>query len=295
MSNDDVLNEIKKSYTNRKRPLIPFIGAGFSKNAQFQEGSKSPDWKEFVEYLSGTVSLNDRQKEYLKTVADPMLATEYCIATQIADLKTNVKWTNECKKKLGKIVTDYFNTLILENPENVSDVHITLVKKFNTIYTSNWDELLEKALDNHIGKNNYNVYYNYDKFLKKDIDHSKNKLIKIHGCVKDSPEYKSLIATRSTYYNSMLYKYPMYVKFQHDIAFNDFVFIGFSFADQNITYLLQEISDMKTRTLKNKNHKIFFVSTDDYDQIQYRLFKNSFGVDVYYCEVDQLNSFLNSL
>ena len=132
--NNAVLDKIGNSYFIEDR-LIPFIGAGFSKNAKLKNCKEYPDWKEFVDDLYG----NDKKRQF----QDPLLNTEYWIVRNILE-PSPINWRQECRMLLGNRIDIFFKKLELKN-NKVSNEHQILVDKFNTIYTSNWDDLLEKS------------------------------------------------------------------------------------------------------------------------------------------------------
>ena len=88
----------------------------------------------------------------------------------------------------------------------------------------------------------------------------------------------------------MINMHPLYLKFQHAVSFHDFIFIGFSFEDPNISYLLQQLNFMKTRTLTTEmkdNHNIFLaMPSKTYDENEKStlrsLFQKSFGIEIYF-------------
>lgn len=286
--NDAVLGKILASYSDNR--LIPFVGAGFSKNAKLRNGNEYPGWDEFVDKLYGGKSKRESNDPFYK-YKEPLLSTEYWIAHDISSGNNGyVKdWHKECRKRLGEKVKKYFDTLVLKY-NWVSQEHHILVNKFNTIYTSNWDDLLEKALEGCCKSDKYGVFYKYSDFHDKVKLKKEKHIIKIHGCLTDNKKYASLVATRSDYYDRMENVNPMYLKFQHAVSFYDFIFLGFSFVDTNIGYLLQQLNFMKIRTLKTKeksNHNIF-LAMDHKEKYEKKkstlrsLFQKSFGIEIYF-------------
>jgi len=254
-----VLNSIKESYL--KGRLIPFIGAGFSKNVD-----TFLTWSEFIQKLSSKLSPPDNDKYFLqnkfKGYTFQAMASEYYASRKL--LENNRKATKIDSDSLRAIIQDEINTY-LGRSEN-SDIHKLLIKMFSYIYTTNWDKLLEgQCKDAIVLESVYTIGRISELWTLKE--ERKNILIKMHGSCDD---LGSIIVLETDYWDLIHGKHKnlsLNILFQHDIMQRDFIFIGFGFSDLNINNLVYIINTLKKELdpQLTDTPKIFMVVFDDYD------------------------------
>ncbi len=276
-----LLNDIKSSYGKNK--LIPFTGAGFSKNI-----IGYPSWKEFIEIISDDISGNiEHIKEmfdnnYLQSIEYYMMS--FLINENLADdPKSKDLGKEQLSKKLKEIFCKEFDQSTWE-----AQIALISLKNFDLIYTTNWDNTLEITCREILGEDRYRVYYrasqlenikeDYCNILEHKKENRKKLIIKLHGDIKD---YDSIVASEDAYYSRMNSFNAFDIVFQNDILLNDFLFMGFSFDDANINYLLQQIRSMK-KEIKPSNNKVYLISIKKPDIAYYKLYEKYKNVDVYY-------------
>ncbi len=206
----------------RNRDVILWVGSGFSIVAGY------PSAKQLGDIIKQNVE-SEKLKFFENKELDG-IAEEY---TQIYS-----------REKLERILIDSFSA----EPTNI-EYHkmIAKIPQIETIITTNYDKLFEKAYAEDLVK------------IVSDIDIAKSandklvNLYKIHGCI-DSPD--KIIITKSDYRKffttgqfDLLWNALKVLATQHSI-----LFIGYSFEDQNIKYIFEEI-------LKHlgDNHKDYFL------------------------------------
>ncbi|MCK4661992.1 MAG: SIR2 family protein [Bacteroidales bacterium] len=238
---------IKKAYKSDK--LIPFIGSGFS-------ASVAPTWDDFIEKLFDELNLDEEEKTRLinKLSSDHLEATEYYIQKTENGKKDFLKYIN--RKLKFKIIkkngVHYINGTKLEK-------HKLLFDKFSNrvIYTTNWDNLIE-------GTGNYIVYKKKSDIHIKGFSHKfdTGRLIKYHGSVSDNSEGKSITASKTDYWDRILYtENPFNILFRYHLLSNSFLFIGYSFRDTNVALEVYRISQY-LKTIKKGDTKIFWAVTE---------------------------------
>jgi len=273
---EKILKAIKESYRNGR--LVPFVGAGFSKNVE-----EFLTWDEFIQKLSSKLSPPDNDKYFLqnkfKGYTFQAMASEYYACRKL--LKDNGKATKIDRDSLRAIIQDEINTYLGRSENSV--IHKLLIQMFSYIYTTNWDKLLEcQCTNNLLLEPVYSIGRIAELWTLKN--EKKNILIKMHGSCDD---LGSIIVLETDYWDLIHGKHKnlsLNILFQHDIMQRDFIFIGFGFSDLNINNLIYMINTLK-KELDSKlteTPKIFMVVFDDYDHYLERYYSDLKGVEVYF-------------
>ena len=285
-----VKNALFDTYTSNK--LIPFIGAGFSKNIRGY-----PDWKEFIGKLGSKISM-DLHKHFGENF---LLATEFYIwkrGMEKSNGKSEKKNEDKNKhffRKGKKKLLEHISEIVKGNPRssyNNSDwtCHDKLVEKFDYMYTTNWDNTIELSQDHDVDiipiylKSQLcdDAIKNSQKKCKKNgVDKRQIKIIKFHGHY-DHPNAKSLIACQKDYNMRILKENPFDIKFKNDLLHYDFFFIGYRFGDPNINLMIQEISQLMEFISEKAKSSIFWISPENFDDPRVEVIKRSLGVKVYH-------------
>lgn len=255
-----VIDDIKDSHI--KGDLIPFVGAGFSENIDGY-----PNWQKFIKILEADINIklspNPSIVYYDIFGDDPLEAAEHYVWTMgdWSIKRAGSKFVALKPLKEGKkILLNKLKYLFSQYQYDSSkwNVHDKLVKKFNkTIYTTNWDDTLEKALNN-----NLEPIYRPEHFRTIKTQPS---IIKFHGHFKDKKDFgESLIACETDYLKRLSEENPFDIKFKNDLLHNDFLFIGYSFNDPNVKLVLYQIGEIMNRYKVQPKDKsnIFWLSSE---------------------------------
>lgn len=150
------------------------------------------------------------------------------------------------RKEIAELIMESFNTYIQPNinQELVAQLPI------ETIWTTNYDDLLEKAYQKEYKK--VSVKRSPDDF---SLSNQKNDVViyKMHG---DVTQPTNAIITKNDYetYNDTHLVYTTALK--GDLVEKKFLFVGFSFEDPNLEYILARI---KALVGENKPNHYFFI------------------------------------
>lgn len=281
--NNKRLDEIWELSSKNKNKVIPFIGAGFSKNIDY------PDWKDFIKD-----ELNPKLYEICNikinldiVFPDPTEAAEFYI-WKVGKKIDPRDIFNSGKLNFRDRLVSYFNDFdkaclsAFKKDPGLLKQHISLVQNFTTLYTTNWDIALELTCQEKIG--GYTQVYSCNGDIKKIRGGTKNinkrVIIKFHGTYGDMSA-KSIIGCRTDYYNRIFSECPLDFKFKSDLLYNDFLFIGYSFSDSNINYMLDEmrlLTQGAFRTLMKRNPKIFWITTERLNTRQKELYKKWYNI-----------------
>lgn len=248
------MTEISKHLIDKiqQNKLVIFIGAGISIDAGL------PNWNNLVEkILDGLESKEKKSEKYKNALKDEIL-TPIEILTKISHLK------NESIEIFYKELTKYSNC-------EPSIIHKKVGELSSNIITTNYDELLEKALtgfEKIVYTNTFKVakLSEYDKYI-----------YKIHGdinepdkCILFPSEYENLYSFEEK--NSIF-------ELKKIISDKSILFLGFSLNDPYLNYVLDYISNLYSgfnpehfivTTQKDKNwpNKITPIIIENYHKLE---------------------------
>lgn len=196
--------------------LIPFIGAGLSKNLGL------PDWNELIKLLAADLNLAPREFD-LK--GDFLQLAEYYLL-----VKGDV---SEFKKMMIRF---------LHPPDEAitgSRIYNNLVDlNFPIIYTTNFDDIIERAYS--LKGVPYHSVSDMDDLVSSPK--GVTQIIKIHGTYNNQ---SNIVLTESHFFDRLEYETAIDIKFKHDILGATIMFLGYSFRDINIRYRIYEMMKFK--------------------------------------------------
>lgn len=195
--------------------VIPFIGSGFSRNADIPMGKEMPNWNKLGELIA-----ND-------------LPTDFNYSNPVEAISTYEQEYSRAK------LIEKFNELLLTGIIKPGKAHIAFSKiPFELVCTTNFDFLIENSYEQssvycrpiideeHLAINNIN---------KNDVS-----LLKLHG---DLHHPTRLIATEEDY-DGFLHTYPMLSTFLANLLITKTcLFIGYSLDDPDFRQVWQLIKD----------------------------------------------------
>ena len=176
-----------------------FIGTGLSMN------SGLPSWKRLLEPCLNELKISKNENPDL-----------YRVAQYYANRFSDSKLRSLVNSQINKF---YDSNSVLEN---------LLKIRFKSIWTTNYDNLIENELKNrHIL---HNVIFD-EKNLSQISTFDKVNIFKING---DYSDPKNMVLTQNDYENYEL-NHSLFLTFlKKELVSNSFLFIGYSFSDQII-------------------------------------------------------------
>ena len=237
----NIPDELKEDIFEQK--CLLFIGAGLSLNAKLPAGKTMPDWNALIEPLKK--SLRTKEEDKLK------IALMY-------------------ENKFGRTkLIEKINSLL--HPEaKPGKVHKKLAKiqEFDTIYTTNFDNLLEQAFSQETSLVHTIVG---DKQIVIYSPRTHVNIIKMHG---DIPRFEEIIFTEEDYKN-YLKKHPVLsTHLSSMFATRTPLFIGYSLSDPHLNHIRQILK----KRLGKFERKPYIVTFDVSDEEKKKLEKEGFYV-----------------
>lgn len=250
----------------KQKKVMLFIGAGISASLnnkkeednkiESNKGKKDelifPTWSQLINQLGRTTGYDE---ELFSMHGDNMMLAEYVSLKsresvyQILRDNFDIEGKNKVISKL-KVSEIYENICALDCP---------------IIYTTNYDGLIEKALEMN-GKNYSKVSRIED---MKKVKPDTTRIMKFHGDVGDD---ESIVLAESEYFKRMDFESFMDIQFQADILQYHVLFLGYSMSDINIKLLLYLAK--KRWTDKNEALKAY-IYTATPNEIQKQVFESN--------------------
>ncbi len=192
---------------------IPFIGAGFSKNAKIPRGKQMPLWDDLGKSLAATIP----EYEYTSAI-DALSAYEYEFSRP-------------------KLIETLHELLLVDSvqPGNAHKAFCDL--PFDLCVTTNFEFLVEKGYE---ASNRYCRPIIDEDQLSIDAKGSEVKLLKFHG---DLHHPNRMIATENDY-DTFLDRYPLLATYLGNLLIvRTALFIGYSLEDPDFRHIWQLIGD----------------------------------------------------
>lgn len=185
-----------------------FAGAGLSRAAGFV------DWKLLLKSVATALDLDIEKESNLVA-----LAQYYCNARLGS------------RGRINKLLLDKFS----RDAELTPNHRILARLPISTYWTTNYDKLIEKALED-AGKR-ADVKYSIDQ-LSLTVPHRDAVVYKMHG---DISEPSKTILIKDDYEKYHVSRAAFITALSGDLVSKTFLFLGFSFSDPNIDYVLSRI------------------------------------------------------
>src|SRR5690625_223101 len=200
------------------------IGAGFSKNAvNLSERQDSPSWEELARemykslYPKSIKFMSEDQKNHWEE--DLIRKTSG---------KNSLKLAEEYRVAFGRNKLDnYIEEMIDDKTYSPADLHVNLLElKWDDVFTTNYDTLLERATEKTSVHRNYKVI----KFQTDLPGSTHPRIIKLHGSIPDKKPY--IISEED--YRTYPTKYaPLVNTVQQSMLETQLCLLGFSGDDPN--------------------------------------------------------------
>lgn len=207
-----------------------FAGAGLSRAAGFV------DWKLLLKSVAASLELDVEKESNLVA-----LAQYYCNARLGS------------RGRINKLLLDKF----ARDAEITANHRILARLPISTFWTTNYDRLIEQSLE-EAGKRP-DVKYTVDQ-LALTVPHRDAVVYKMHG---DISEPSKTVLIKDDYEKYHLSRAAFITALTGDLVSKTFLFLGFSFSDPNIDYVLSRIRagyDINMRT-----HYCFMKRLDEQD------------------------------
>ncbi len=261
--------------------LLPFIGAGFSKNID----PKFPDWAQLMPYCAKMLGY------------DPDILEQQGSYMQIAEFMGIRGQLKQFYNDMSKLLDGAGHKV------SVSPAHL-LLPYVDTphIFTTNWDHWIEEGfrhegiphcvtanqrnfMDPHIvpGRRTRSPKVSHADRSKHRSKFELTNVIKFHG---DFSDQDSIVFKESDYYNRLSFDHPSDIRFRSEILSRSVIFFGYSFSDPNVRYIWHKLHLALASVPVNDRFTSFFV-THQHTPLQGELLKSK-NIEVVLLEPNDL-------
>ena len=259
VSKKNLIREIEKAIKSDE--LGAFIGAGLSIPAGFCS------WKELLREPAEEIGL-DVEKE--------------------SDLVNLAQYYSNSKKRtsIDDLIKGQFSQLVkpTENHKLLSQLPIS------TFWTTNYDKLIEKALENNMKK----PYVKTKDEQLRGTNHNFDAIVyKLHGDV-ENPE--DAVITRSDYEEFGYNKRKLFREvLEGDLLTKTFLFLGFSFEDPNFNYVIGRLRVLLDEKNTRKHYCIMKKVQNTVENSEYKKAKQELQIEdlnrygIFTCLVNDYN------
>lgn len=238
------MEELKKlARLIKKKKVMLFIGAGISKSVDM------PLWDELLKTLIG----EEFDPDLFATYGDNLMLAEYIMKRKTWD----AVYDEMCK-------TFAVDDEMCDKLRHSAIYQMIAALDCPVIYTTNYDELIEKYYDMNQIPNKKVVNINHMNELTSD----QTRIMKFHGDINDK---NSIVLAESEYFKRMDFQHFMDVQLQADMLRYHILFLGYSLSDINIKMLLY----MARKRQKNDDTMESFIFTSTPNQVQREVFSKN--------------------
>ena len=239
----------------RKDRIILFVGAGIPRTLGL------PNWEGLMNLIAEKLGFDE---EIFKLYGDYMTLAEYYSLLRTGNIQELAEWMRREWSIDPSIVA-------------ASEIYSSIVQlNCSTIYTTNYDDSLEKAFVAH----NFPVKTIIGVQDLVDLAPGTTRIIKYHGDLTDST---SMVLTESDYFRRMSFESPLDITLRADMLGKSIVFIGYSLSDINIRYLIFKLDSLWRDSGQIANRPESFILLNSPNPIQEAIFKNR-GITPIVCE-----------
>jgi len=242
---EDIASRIKE------KKLILFVGSGVSSSLNLTS------WKELLAKLGDELGFKD--KDIFFSLGDNLELAEYY------SIEKNEKLDNlmDCLKN-GNDISE------LEKKLADSNVHKKLVNLgVDTIYTTNYEDLIERAFQMHNPNKKYDVIYDLETLNKAEVGNV--EVVKLHG---DLNKEEEIVLTQTSYFKRYDFEDCLDIKLRNDLLTKSVLFMGYSFSDPNIKYMMHKLNSIWDGK-DNKHRPKSYIFLTENNPVQRKIIENN--------------------
>lgn len=244
--------ELRKLY--REGRLIPFIGAGVSMSVSWTDGGiprRGPSWKELVDEVARHLGFEDA--DLLRVRGTDLQILEYLRIRNQGRPGHLANWLYSAMRPPDSALKD-----------SLLHQRLAALKNCQRIYTTNYDDFLERALT-LLGRPTKAVVV--EEHLTGNRDTC--EIIKFHG---DLAYPDLMVLSESDYERRLKLSTPLDYKFVGDLLGNAVLFLGYSFRDNNVSYLFRLIYDQFKGLPGSSTGRRAYIAVPDPSDFETKLF-----------------------
>jgi hypothetical protein len=250
-------DELRDVYSSGR--LIPFVGAGVSMSVVWREHpgaeeKRGPSWSQLVEEAARKLGFSD--PGLLRVRGTDLQILEYFKL-----------------KKFGFYALTNWMYAEMRPPDKdlqLSVIHKALaeLKKCNLIYTTNYDDFIERSLILN-GRISRRIAVESD-MAKNNSGPSVCEVVKFHG---DFEYPQHMVLSESDYEQRLKLQTAMDYRLRADLLGRLFLFLGYSFRDSNVSYIFRRINEVFKDLPGSATGRRAYITVADPSDFEIELFR----------------------
>lgn len=256
----------------RERKIIPFVGAGFSKNVS----RHMPNWQQVIDLVAKELGYD---ADVLGLHGDHLQLAEYLYI----------------RGKQGNLFNELQNQFHLPTMDVSASRAHCLLPYVDTpaVFTTNWDTWIERAFEfegipyvrivsprdfyerevKNPPATSSSPIYNPHERARLLRETPATTVVKFHG---DFSDHDSIVFAEGRYFDRLAFEDPLDLYLRSEILGRSVLFIGYSFSDRNIRYIWHRLRRMMA-TVPDRAKRPSFLITSGESVVQQEIMQQ-FGI-----------------
>ena len=253
MPNMNIPNDLRRLYKDGR--VLLFVGAGASMSVTWGDNGEKRglSWSELVDQAAKILDVTE--PELLRMRGTDLQILEYFLAKK-GNFSPLINWLN-CHMQPS------------DDALRCSKIHAAIAKLelCKTIYTTNYDDFLERSLELN-GKKVTPIR------SERDMGYDANdavQVVKFHG---DFSNPENMVLSEQHYESRLSMSTELDLKLRSDVLGRAILFVGYSFRDQNIAYLFRGVTDKFKELPDSFSGKRAYIIVSNPSDFEMQLFNN---------------------
>ena len=251
-------DELKEHYLAGR--LIPFVGAGVSASVKWAEGGfekHGPSWSELVDQAAR--SLGFTEPDLLRARGIDLQILEYFGLKNYGQFSKLTNWLYAEMRPPDKALLE-------------SKIHVQLAKldRCRLIYTTNYDDFIERSLALHGRKCTPIVIEAHMGESHSEPGSNGCEIVKFHGDF-NYPDF--MVISESHYERRLTLSTAMDYRFRSDLLGRAVLFVGYSFRDWNVSYLFRLVNEQFNQLHGSVTGRRAYITVADPSDFEIQLYR----------------------
>lgn len=248
------LTRLRKHYQEGR--LIPFIGAGVSMSVRWKEGTedkRGPSWEELVNQAARELDFDE--PDLLRVRGTDIQILEYFRIKKKNETQSLKNWLHKSMQPPEDALRE--SPILRE---------LARLKKCNLIYTTNFDDFIERAFKIH--KRQCSVVA-----VESEMGNGTNicEVVKFHG---DLNHPSQMVLSESHYESRLTLSNAMDYRLIGDMLGRVLLFLGYSFRDLNVSYLFRLINKQFSSSEHSQKDPRAYIVVPEPSDFEIELFRD---------------------
>lgn len=277
MAMEDLFDKIQEKYTSSTEFETELFDVGIDPDVVADIAKKAKEGK-LVLFIGSGISCSVKMASIgqVRNTLAKRLAYDKDVFSVLGDYLALSEYYEHKKGDLTDVICDNFmsvDMIKVGNEIKHSRIYQLLTQlPVDTIYTTNYEDLIEKAYRIHATNKTALAVYDIETYNK--ASHADVKVIKLHG---DLMQQENIVLTQASYYKRYSLEHPLDILLRRDLLDKTFLFLGYSFNDDNVEYMFYKLNQVWGE-YKNKNKPKSYIFIPENNPVRRVNLKKSYNI-----------------